>query len=227
MMSEVYDPSLRERSLKLDVEKLQGRFSNLRFNVGLAIRYHKRRQSFYGTTNTIVNFITFTLATSSIAALIATQAGKFWSGVAIVSATIFGLFGQVFRLVEKEYTHKNLAEQYGDILQELSTALVLDHYDASDLVRLTSRFESLRSATPNTLQRLTDICYNEMVNEMGFDSHELVPINKWDRFIAPYGDFWYTPPPGHTVYPPQETNPALPHDPEAMIDGGITTKSIN
>ena len=181
--------------MSIDTYELKERFLDLRFNVGMALRYHKMRQWWYGIVNTWVNFGAFALATSAIAALIAT-AGQTWSAVTIAAATILGLFAQVTRLVEKEYSHRNFAEQLGDMLQELSTALALERYDESDLARLLSRFELLRSSAPDTLRLLTDRCWNEMINEMKMDSDECVPISWLRRVTAHFGDFGYEPPSG-------------------------------
>jgi hypothetical protein len=156
--------------------------------------------SFYEKTNRYVQFFALALATSSIASLIG-RADSLLSGIAIALATTLGIFAQTMGLSEKQYTHKNLVDRYGDIRRELAALLARDRYNENDLMRLTSQFEFIRSTSTDTLGLLTDICFNEMIHEMNLDPSECVPISKVQRLTANLGDFGYSPPPGrrHTL----------------------------
>lgn len=112
-------------------------FKDLLFGIRRSIRYHGRRQGFYGTCQDLILFVAFLLSTSTIALFLegVLSESPTWVKLlpSVVTSVLVGI-ALVYRVGQKACDHANWRRQFIILEQRLAEGYNLDSKDRKSVV---------------------------------------------------------------------------------------------
>ncbi len=172
-----------------DTLKTENGYQDMLFGVRRSVRYHIRRQKFFRNFHRIVLFLSLILSSVTVAAL-AEAVGANWPlwGKLLPAATVSVLAGidLVVGSTEKSWQHSDLARQFIKLERRLvSGSADLDE----ELIRnVEDKRLKIEAAEPPVLRVLDTICHNELMRAMGHKKDEMIKVNIFQRWCAPFFD---------------------------------------
>lgn len=155
-----------------------GEHFKLLFGVRRSIRYHSRRQAFYGSLDRWTSFLLLALGSGLVAlAIQGSRAGMIAVGLAVTAVSGLKL---VFAFGLKAARHAQFVRDFTRLEQQLYED------DSEETVSAVTRERLAIEATEPPVMRILDgICHNELLRAMGIeDPKERVQLNWFQYFTA-------------------------------------------
>lgn len=155
---------------------LNGRHSDLDFEIEKSMRYHQRRRGFYESMHKSVMFAVILAGSSAIAGAPTLSAAL---------AAILGALDLTFGFSVKARDHEILYRRFSELALDFrGTAEFTD----ADLRRLEAERLKIEMDEPPVYGALADDCYNEVARALGHDEKgALIPISRQRRLFM---HFW-------------------------------------
>jgi hypothetical protein len=147
----------------------------------LGFLYHRKRERFFDLCDKITKSFTIILGASLLAAYVKEYAPAVGAAVSAV-----GLLALVFGYSDRKQKHKELAENYADLLAKME--LFGEDFKDKELNQWLSELQKLNAKEPPTLGTLAVICQNEIAISEG-DNESVVKVNGYKQFFANWWDF--------------------------------------
>ena len=166
------------------MEEVRTLYTDVLFDVRLSIRYHERRQGFFGGLLNATLFASLTL-NSAAAGILLSRTPEIWATVAMLIVATMSAACLAYGARDKAARHDDLRRRFITLESEIRRR---DHTDEvaewGELERL-----AIEADEPPTLSTIYALCHNEESKAMDFAQDDLIPITKTQRFLAHFIDW--------------------------------------
>ena len=145
-------------------------------NAWVQVRYHRRRQRFFDLVDKLTKSLTVLLGAS----LLGQELKKYQPAVASAISAL-GLLALVFGYGDRKQSHKELAEQAGNLVAAIES-VPAGLLTASNTAQWGADYARLSAKAPPPLKTLTLICEREQSSADGHPNH--VALQPWYKRLA-------------------------------------------